>query len=107
MTRRPKFILIFAPETLEHLDAIDRRYHPLIQKTIREQLRHTPENVTRNRKPLERPAPYGAIWELRFGPRNRFRVFYTVDAVEQTVSVLAVGLKEGNRLFIGGEEVEP
>jgi hypothetical protein len=44
---------------------------------------------------------------LRFGPRNRFRAFYEVDLTEQTVSVLAIGVKERNRLWIGGEEYTP
>src|SRR5947208_12079453 len=39
-----------------------------------------PEKATRNRKPLERPVALAAGWELRFGPGNRFRVFYRVDA---------------------------
>jgi hypothetical protein len=33
-------------------------------------------------------------------------VFYEIDSAEQTVQVLAIGVKEGNRLFIGGEEFE-
>jgi hypothetical protein len=36
MTRQPKFALIFAPETLDHLDAIERKYHSLIEKTLDE-----------------------------------------------------------------------
>ena len=107
MPRRPRFTLTFAPETLDHLDAIERGYHRLIQKTIDEQLSYTPERVTRNREPLEQPAPFGAAWELRCGPNNRFRVFYEVDAEEQTVWTLAVGVKERNKLFIGAEEFEP
>jgi len=43
---------------------------------------------------------------LRFGPKNTFRVFYDVNREEKAVSVLAIGVKEGNRLFIGGEEFE-
>ena len=43
---------------------------------------------------------------LRFGPKNSFRVFYDVNHDEKTVSVLAIGVKEGNRLCIGGEEGE-
>ena len=74
--------------------------------TITEQLARTPTTETRNRKPLEEPAPLGATWELRFGPKNSFRVFYDVDHGEKTVSVLAIGMKEGNQLFIGGEEFE-
>ena len=101
-----KFELEFAPEAIDQLDAIARRHHRLIQKTIDEQLTCTPEKETRNRKPLEQPAPFGATWELRFGPGNCFRVFYEVDNVEQTVWILAIGVKERNRLFIGGEEFE-
>lgn len=100
------FILDFAPETIDHLDAIERKYHRLIEKTIDDRLRYTPEQETRNRKPLERPTYFGATWELRFGANNRFRVFYEVDAAEQMVRILAIGEKEGNRLFIGGEEVQ-
>jgi len=106
MPRRLKFALIFAPEALDHLDAIPRKYHRLIQNTIDEQLSYTPLDETRNRKPLEQPAPFEATWELRFGPNNRFRVFYDADPEEKKVSVLAIGIKEGSRLFIGGEEFE-
>ncbi|MBE7470995.1 MAG: addiction module toxin RelE [Anaerolineae bacterium] len=106
MTPRPRFTLTFAPETLEHLDFVERKYHSLIQKTINEQLSHTPEKITRNRKPLDQPAPFDATWELRFGPNNRFRVLYEVEGDEQIVWVLAVGIKEGNKLVIGGEEFE-
>lgn len=55
---------------------------------------------TRNRKLLrENPV---ADWELRVG---RFRVFYEVDAGRRIVRILAVGVKEGSKLTIGGEEV--
>jgi mRNA-degrading endonuclease RelE of RelBE toxin-antitoxin system len=107
MPRRPKFTLTFAMETIAHLSAIARKYHRLIQRTIHEQLSYTPEKVTLNRKPLEQPAPFGAKWELRFGPLNRFRVFYEIDFVNQNVSVLAIGEKEGNRLLISGKVFEP
>lgn len=106
MHRQPKFELVFAPETVDHLGAIERKHHRLIRETIDEQLTYTPEQTTRNRKPLEQPAPFGAAWELRFGPSKRFRVFYEVDAIERIVRVLAVGVKERNRLFVGGEEFE-
>ncbi len=107
MPRQPRFAFTFAPETVDHLSAVERKYHGLIRKTIDERLGHTPEQATRNQKRLDQPAPFGATWELRFGPNNRFRVFYEVDAQEQTVSILAIGVKEGRRLFIGGEEFKP
>ena len=106
MPRLPRFTLVFAPEVVDHLDSIERKHHRLIQRVIDEQLSYTPESETRNRKPLEQPAPFGATWELRCGPRNRFRIFYEPDAAQRTVQVLAIGIKEGNRLLIGREEFE-
>ena len=106
MARRPAFTISYAPETYKHLDCSELKYHRLVATTIEEQLSHTPSTVTRNRKPLEEPASFGATWELRFGPKNSFRVFYDVNHEERTVSVLAIGVKEGNRLFIGGQEFE-
>jgi len=99
-----RFELSFAPEVVEHLVVIERKYHPLIQKTLDEQLVYEPDHHTRNRKPVEQPAPFAATWELRFGPGNRLRVFYDVDRVEHVVWILAIGVKERERLFIGGEE---
>jgi len=89
------------------MDAIERKYHSLIERTIDERLGYTPDRETRNRKPLEPPAPFSATWELRFGSNNRFRIFYAIDSMEQVVWVLAIGVKEGNRLLIGGKEFKP
>ena len=106
MTRRSKFTISYAPETYKHLDWIELKYHRLVATTIEEQLSHTPTTETKNRKPLEQPAALGATWELRFGPKNSFRIFYDANHEEKIVSVLAIGVKEGNRLFIGGQELE-
>jgi mRNA-degrading endonuclease RelE of RelBE toxin-antitoxin system len=84
--------------------AIERKHHRLIRNTILEQLSHMPAAETRNRKPLEPPAALGATWELRFGPSNRFRVFYSIDENDRTVWILAIGVKEGNRMTVAGEE---
>jgi mRNA-degrading endonuclease RelE of RelBE toxin-antitoxin system len=106
MARRSEFTIIYAPETYKHLDWIESKYLRLVATRIKEQLSQTPTTETRNRKPLEEPASFGATWELRFGPKNSFRVFYDVSHEEKTVSVLPIGVKEGNRLFIGGQEFE-
>src|SRR5262249_16815833 len=106
MAKRAKFTLSFAPQAVRHLDLIDAKYHGLLRRTIREQLTYTPTAQTRNRKPRDQPAPIGASWELRCGPDNRFRVFFDVDAAAHEVQVLAIGVKERNRLLIGGEEYE-
>lgn len=99
-------MLSFAPQAIEHMDAIEFKYHGLLRRAIHEQLTHTPTEETRNRKPLDQPAPFGSSWELRCGPDNRFRVFYEVDTAVQEVRVLAIGVKDRNRLSIGGEEYQ-
>ena len=104
MAKREPFVLIYADEVKEHLRAIETKYHTLIQSTIEEQLRHEPGAETRNRKPLKRPIAFGADWELRLGPENRFRIFYQVNAETRQVRVLAIGEKDRSRLFFGGEE---
>jgi mRNA-degrading endonuclease RelE of RelBE toxin-antitoxin system len=106
MAKRAKFTLAFAPQAIEHLDLLESKYFGLLRRTIKEQLTSTPAEETRNRKPLEQPAPFEASWELRCGPQNRFRVFYNVDAASQVVQVLAIGVKDRSRLLIGGEEYE-
>ena len=52
----------------------------------------------------ELPGPFGATWELRCGPDNRFRVFYEVASDAQEVRILAIGVKDRNRLSVGGKE---
>ncbi len=106
MAKGPRFTLCFAPEAVEHLDGIEAKYHGLLRRKINELLTFTPTQETRNRKALEQPAPFGAGWELRCGPDNRFRVFYDVNVAAQEVNVLAIGRKDRSRLLIGGEEYQ-
>jgi len=104
MAKKTPFALVYADEVKQHLRGIETKYHSLIQSEVEAQLLHEPDVETRNRKPLKRPIAFGADWELRFGPENRFRVFYQVNAESRKVRVLAVGVKIRAQLFIGGEE---
>ena len=106
MTRRQPYTLAFASEVTKHLRAIDSKYHALIREKIGEQLRFEPAVETTNRKPLRQPASFEATWEIRFGPENRFRVLYDIDRVARVVQIMAIGEKQRERLFIGGEEVQ-
>jgi mRNA-degrading endonuclease RelE of RelBE toxin-antitoxin system len=106
MARKRPYSPVFDPEVKQHLRAIEAKYYSLIRTTIQEQLLFEAETETRNRKPLQRPAALGATWELRFGPDNRFRVLYEVELERKEVQILAIGVKERNRLIIGGEEVK-
>jgi mRNA-degrading endonuclease RelE of RelBE toxin-antitoxin system len=105
MTEPGPYRIVYAPAVRRHVGSIDRRYHALVRRTIEEQLRHEPCTETLNRKPLRRPGVLSATWEIRFGPENRFRVFYDVAVEAGQVAVLAVGVKDRNRLLIAGEEI--
>lgn len=101
------FDLIYDQETAQHLASIEHKYHSLIQRTIEEQLKYEPQVQTRNRKPLSRSSEFGQLtWEIRFGPDNRFRVFYRADLIKREVRILAIGVKVRNHLFVGGERFE-
>lgn len=96
-----------SPETLQHLRHLPRKHLSLVKKTLRDQLAHDPILRTRNKKPLQHATWLGeGVWEIRFGPENRYRAFYTVQPDLHLVSVLALGRKEGNRLFFGDQEVD-
>ena len=105
MARKQPFALVYDPEVNDHLRAIEAKYRSLIRATLEEQLLFEPDVETRNRKPLKRPVAFEADWELRFGSDNRYRILYTVDPERREVQILAIGVKEGNRLTIAGEEV--
>jgi mRNA-degrading endonuclease RelE of RelBE toxin-antitoxin system len=71
----------------------------IILDGIEANLRYEPTVVTRNRKPL-RPNDT-AEWELRI---DKYRVFYDVTDSVKIVSLEAVGLKIGNKIFFRGKE---
>jgi hypothetical protein len=106
MPSKKRYELIYDIEVRGHLSRIERKYHSLIQRHIEGCSAYNPEIETRNRKPLSRPCVLGSAWELRFGPRNSFRVFYRTNPEEREVYILAIGVKRGNRLFIGGKEFQ-
>jgi hypothetical protein len=105
MAKKPRYTLVYDSRLYDHLRFIEPKYERLIHETIEEQLTFEPNRETRNRKPLRTPAPFSAGWELRLGPDNRFRVLYDINQTDHIVNVLAIGIKERNRLWIGGEEV--
>jgi mRNA-degrading endonuclease RelE of RelBE toxin-antitoxin system len=106
MAKPSAYNLTYVPEVSDHLRAIEPRYHGLIRQVIEQQLTFEPGLETTNRKPLDEPI-LGATWELRCGPKNRFRVFYDVNSEDRTVFVLAVGEKRRERLWVAGEVFRP
>jgi mRNA-degrading endonuclease RelE of RelBE toxin-antitoxin system len=106
MAHKQPYRLSYDQATRKHLRAIEPKYHALIRSAIEEQLQYEPGKETRNRKPLRQPAPFEATWEIRFGPDNCFGLLYRIDEERREVQIQAIGVKEGNRLLIAGEEVE-
>ena len=90
----------FASSAKRHLQKFAVGERTAIVAAVETQLLHQPLVETRSRKRL-RPNPI-APWELRV---RSMRVFYEVDQ-PGVVTVLAIGAKRGNRLYIGGEEIE-
>ena len=105
MTKSKRFRIVYHSRIKSHLSTLDRKHHSLICQTIDAQLSYEPTVITRNRKPVIQPFPFEATWEVRFGPQNCLRVFYEVKQADHVVSVLVIGEKQGNRLYIAGEEV--
>lgn len=106
MTRTKPYEIVYDTAVSGHVEAIARKNRSLIRDSIRRLLSFEPDREARNRKPLRQPSVLGTAWEIRFGPGNRFRVFYKVQAKHRRVLVLAIGEKTGNKLTIGGQEFE-
>jgi hypothetical protein len=105
MARRQAHSLIYAPQVMDQLLVIKRKEHSGIRKAIEEELLFQPDVETTYRKPLREPF-HDACWELRFGRDNEYGVFYEVDSENQQVRILGFGVKVGDRLLIGIEEVQ-
>jgi mRNA-degrading endonuclease RelE of RelBE toxin-antitoxin system len=91
----------YTEEARGHLRDLMAAQRSLILDSVETHLVHQPTVATRNRKELQ--SNVLARWEPRV--RN-LRVIYDVFAEPETVvSVRAIGLKVGNKLFIAGEEI--
>ncbi len=108
MDKRAPFTLIYAPTFKDNLRTIERKYHALIRQEVETKLRFEPDRESRNRKPLPGAtlSEDREVWELRCGPRNRFRIFYTIRREVGEVHILAIGIKRRAQLWIGEEEIE-
>ena len=95
------FQIDFTKEALEDLEGFRAYEQRQIIQEIETQLPYQPIQPTRNRKQLRENAL--AEWELRI---DNIRVFYNVDVELSLVKIEAIGYKEGNKLFIHGEEYE-
>ena len=97
-----RFEIRYTPEAFDHLRSLSKAKQTMVLDSVDEQLQHQPNLETRKRKVL-RPNPL-APWELRLG---EVRVFYEViETPTPVVMIKAVGVKENNDLFVGGERID-
>lgn len=87
-----------AEEDLAYYRAFERR---TIVNEILSRLTYEPEVETIGKKNL-RKNPI-AKWELKIG---KYRVFYEIDNEELFVSIISIGHKEHNVLYIRGKVVK-
>jgi mRNA interferase RelE/StbE len=87
-----------ANEDLSYYRAFERK---VIVDVIVAQLVDRPDVETHSRKIL-RDNPI-ARWELKVG---KFRVFYEIDSDAKLVTVMSIGHKEHNVLYIRGKVVQ-
>jgi mRNA-degrading endonuclease RelE of RelBE toxin-antitoxin system len=87
-----------ANEDLAYYRAFERK---VIVNEIVAQLVDQPDVETHSRKSL-RDNPI-ARWELKVG---KFRVFYEIDPDEKLVTVVSIGHKEHNVLYIRGKVIQ-
>jgi mRNA-degrading endonuclease RelE of RelBE toxin-antitoxin system len=87
-----------AKADLSYYTAFERK---IMTAAMRAQLSDSPSVETRNRKRL-RDNPIASS-ELRAG---HYRILYEVDETARQVTIVAVGHKDHNRLFIRGKEVQ-
>jgi len=95
------FQLDFTPEAVDDLRAFRVYDRARIIATIEAELPHQPTDETRNRKRL-RPNQLSE-WVLRVAD---YRVFYDANAQAEVVTIRAVGVKQGSKLFVHGQEYE-
>ena len=91
--------IVYAEEIRDHLYSLTARQRAILFDSIEEQLTYEPTTETRNRKEM---LPNSlAAWELRIGD---LRVYYDVaEDPEPEVDIVAIGIKQRNRVYIAGE----
>ena len=91
----------YSPDAEDHLRRLKAYRQSIVLDKVEEPLRYQPTVETKHRK-LMRPNPL-APWELRIGD---LRVYYDVEEEPKPqVNIRAIGLKVGNRVYIGNQEI--
>jgi len=99
--RKPPYRIEFTPEADDHFGKLTARDRSTLADAIETQLPHQPTVASRNRGRME-PNPV-AEYRLRVG---EMRVYYDVMQAERMVKVKAIGIKDRDRVLVGGKEID-
>lgn len=96
------FAIEYSQEAINHLRKLNAFQQRAVLDGVDTHLGYQPTQETRNRRPM-RPNPL-APWELRLGV---LRVYFEVQEIpRRLVLVRAVGLKQRDEIWIGGEHLK-
>jgi mRNA-degrading endonuclease RelE of RelBE toxin-antitoxin system len=94
----------YSPDAIKHIRKLPADRRAMVVDQLEERLTYEPTVPARHRKRMDPDKKFFvAPWELRLGD---VRVYYAVEEETKKVIVLAVGIKQREKLFIGGREVE-
>ena len=100
--KKAPYRIDYSPDAEDHLASFTARQAATVLDTVVRQLTYEPTVSTRKRKLLR--ANEVAPWEPRIG---HLRVYHEVmDHPERVVVVKAVGIKDRDRVWMGGVEVK-
>ena len=88
------------PSAVADLDFFPASAQRIIEGAVDRHLLHAPLAISRNLKLLQ-PNPI-ASYELRI--HGQYRVWYRGDDVSQVVTIVVIGRKQGNALYVQGKE---
>jgi mRNA-degrading endonuclease RelE of RelBE toxin-antitoxin system len=88
------------PSALEDLGWFGRKTSRLLREAAEGQLRVDPLAETRNMKTL-RP---NAVAQRELRLYGKYRVLFNVDQDAEKVTIVLIGEKRGNKLFVQGKE---
>ena len=96
-----RYTIEVTQEAIADLAYLKKSAQVLTLDAIEKHLTYQANQERRNRKPLRPDSRFE--WELRIGS---YRVFYNVNEIPAIVSIVAVGYKKHNKLYIKDQEVQ-
>ena len=105
MAKRMPFTLVYAPVVRLHLNAIDAKYDSLIREKIEETVALRARHQDPEQKAGKTTGCVSGGVGIAIRTRQPISPFYQIDRDKREVRIVAVEIKDRDRLLVGGEEV--